>query len=77
MSFCWWNILTPRLPRNDFGLRAWLSLAELFREVENVLGQADDRHPASAAGLLEEVVPASNKILELVLPEEYRVGRFG
>ena len=46
-------------------------------KVQDVLREADDGDAAATAGLLKEVVPARDEILKFVLPEKYRVGRFG
>ena len=58
------------------GLAARLRLAQLLGEVQDVLRETDDGDAAAAAGLLKEIVPAGDEILKLVLPEEYRIGRF-
>src|SRR5579872_109574 len=68
--------LDRQIAAEALGLGARLRLAQLFGEIQDVLRQADDRDAAATAGLLKEVVPPRHEILKLVLPEEYRVGRF-
>src|ERR1700691_5694354 len=51
-----------------FGLGAGLVLAQLLGEVKDVLREAHNRHTASPAGLLKEIVAARDEILKLVLP---------
>ena len=75
-SFCWWAILMARLPKKLLVLEPGCVLAQFLGEIEDVLREADDRDAAAPAGLLKEVVPARDEILKLVLPEEYRIGRF-
>ena len=68
--------LDAEITEKTLRLAAGLVLAQLLREVQNILRQADDCNAATTASLLKEIVPPRHEILHFVLPKKDRVRRF-